>query len=63
MGNMISDPGISGDSPVPTGDVSSNLADYPSEWFTAVSFKGAFDPNGSNWAKGWTLLDAAGLLK
>lgn len=41
--------------PIPTGDVTSNLATYPSD-FDNVSYKGAFDPAGSNWAAGWTLL-------
>ncbi|MEA1877078.1 MAG: hypothetical protein U9N86_09435 [Bacteroidota bacterium] len=62
-GNQVSDPGISGDNPVPQNDVSSNMADYPADWFTQVNYKGAFDPNGTNWAKGWTLLDASGFLK
>ncbi len=41
--------------PIPTGNVSDNLASYPSG-FESVNYKGAFDPSGSNWAEGWTLL-------
>lgn len=48
---------------IPSGDVESNLADYPSEWFDAVTFKGAFDPNGSNWIMGWTLLSESGKIE
>jgi len=42
--------------PIPTGTVKGNLASYPSEFFQAVDYKGAFDPGASNWADGWTLL-------
>jgi hypothetical protein len=56
------DPGITyptsgnfGFNPIPTGNVSGNLASYPSD-FENVTYKGAFDPAGSNWADGWTLL-------
>jgi len=41
--------------PVPTGDVTTNLASYPTE-FESVNYKGAFNPNATNWAQGWTLL-------
>ncbi len=62
-GNEISDPGVSAENPVPTNNVGGNMAVYPGDWFMEVSYKGAFDPNGINWAKGWTLLDAAGYLQ
>ncbi len=52
----ISTPKISNWSPVPTADVTTNLAEYPSTFFKTVAYKGAFDPNAENWAKGWTLL-------
>ncbi len=42
--------------PIPTGNVTSNLAEYNDNFFTNVSYKGAFNPAGSNWANGWTLL-------
>jgi hypothetical protein len=42
--------------PVPTGAVSANLASYPTDFFTSVNYKGAFDPAAANWADGWTLL-------
>jgi len=44
--------------PVPTADVTKNLANYPTadNFFKAVNYKGAFDPSANNWAKGWTLL-------
>ncbi len=62
-GNTVSDPGVQSDNPVPTGTVTGNMHAYPGEWFEQVNYKGAFAPGSSNWAKGWTLLDNAGLLK
>lgn len=66
--NVVYNPGISfeinssgGLNPVPSNDVSDNLAVYPSD-FQNVDYKGAFNPNTDNWAKGWTLLDHAGFL-
>ena len=41
---------------IPTGDVTSNLAIYPSDFYSNVNYKGAFDPTQSNWAANWTLL-------
>ena len=41
---------------IPTGNVSYNLASYPTNFYSNVNFKGAFDPNESNWAADWTLL-------
>ena len=35
--------------------LTTDLAAYEDSWFDAVSFKGAFEPAGSNWAEGWTL--------
>ena len=48
---------------VPKGIVNTNLAEYPSSWFETVTFKGAFDPAGSNWLYGWTLLHESGRIK
>ncbi len=68
--NTQADPGIStsisqsgGLNPVPSnsGNVSNGIAPTGS-FYEAVTYKGAFDPSGSNWAKGWTQLDAAGYL-
>ena len=55
------DPGLSYPSSgtlkvIPTGNVSSNLAVYPTDFYTNVNYKGAFDPSASNWAADWTLL-------
>jgi len=55
------DPGISAPSnstwsPIPTGDVTTNVASYPSSFFTTATYKGAFEPGAENWAAGWTLL-------
>lgn len=62
-GNMVNNPGVQADSPVPTGNVTGSMHAYSDSWFKQVNYKGAFDPAGSNWAKGWTLIDNAGLLK
>lgn len=61
-GNTVDiDPGItpvgSGSlNPVPSNDVSTNMATYDDSFFTTVNYKGAFDPNSENWAKSWSLL-------
>lgn len=67
--NMVSDPGITttistsgGLDPIPTGSVSGGIAPSGS-FYDAVTYKGAFDPAGSNWMLGWTLLDDAGYLQ
>ncbi|MBI9052591.1 MAG: hypothetical protein JEY96_02155 [Bacteroidales bacterium] len=46
----------------PTGDVESNLALYPEEWFETVTYKGAVNPNGENWLFGWSLLSESGKI-
>ncbi len=48
---------------VPTGDITSNLAVYPNEWYDDVTYKGAFDPTGSNWLEGWSLLSESGKIR
>lgn len=50
-GNSVANPGITVSplNPVPTGSVSGAVASS-NTWFDAVSFKGAFDPSGTNWA-------------
>lgn len=48
---------------VPAGDVESNLASYPGEWFDTVSYKGAFDPSGENWLSEWSLLSKSGKIR
>lgn len=55
--NSVANPGItlSPLNPVPTGSVTGGVAPTDS-WFTNVTYQGAFDPSGSNWATGWTLL-------
>lgn len=55
--NSVANPGItlSPLNPVPTGTVTGGVAPTDS-WFTNVTYQGAFDPAGSNWATGWTLL-------
>lgn len=69
-GNTVADPGISNDfngkniAPVPTNSANvSGATPSGDSWFTAATYKGAFDPAGSNWAKGWTKIDGMGYLK
>jgi hypothetical protein len=48
---------------IPTGNVETNLAPYPNKWYDAVTYKGAFDPTGSNWLEGWSLLSESGKIR
>lgn len=59
--NTVANPGIDVNAgslnPVPTNTASVNNAATPTDsWFTTTTYQGAFDPSGSNWAQGWTLL-------
>ncbi len=51
-GNVVSDPGISADNPVPPTPVTGNMGEYSDTWFDVVNYKGAFESE--NWAAGWT---------
>ena len=52
VGNIVANPGISKDNPVPSNAQTDNLAPYDDSWFDAVNYKGAF--GSENWAAGWT---------
>ncbi len=53
--NIIVNPGISKDNPVPQFAQTEDMADYPDDdFFEIVAYKGAFGD--TNWAEGWTLL-------
>jgi len=57
--NAVADPGIvlSPLNPVPSNAGNVSGASTPTDsWFTTTTYQGAFDPAGSNWAAGWTLL-------
>jgi hypothetical protein len=57
------DPGISdldGYTLLPPTTEFDNMADFESDWFEKVSYKGAFGSN--NWIEGWTLLYESGLV-
>lgn len=57
--NTVANPGIelSPLNPVPAVSANVSGAATPTDsWFTTTSYQGAFDPAGSNWATGWTLL-------
>jgi PKD repeat protein len=70
-GVTYEDPGLSRDlsgsgyqtvGVIPQNDVSGGQS--PSgDFFEDVSYKGAFDPSGSNWAKGWTFSDEVGMFQ
>jgi len=47
----------------PKGNVTTNLAPYPNDWFERVSYKGAFAPRGDDWLSGWTLLSQSGKIR
>ena len=57
-----SDLGLSFTNPVPTGGDVSGATAASDSWFTTATYKGAFDPAGSNWLKGWSALDKKSLL-
>ena len=57
--NSVANPGIelSPLNPIPAVSANVNGAAAPTDaWFTTTTYQGAFDPAGSNWATGWTLL-------
>lgn len=69
--NQVADPGISYN--ISVGSPSGNLDPIPSNsgvvtgasspshsFFQSVTYRGAFDPSGANWAKDWTLLGQKG---
>jgi hypothetical protein len=60
--NVVSNPGVSAAQPIPANNVTGNMAaiegttaNFDAAFFDNVSYKGAFDPSGSNWAS-WTRL-------
>lgn len=46
--------GITAANPVPSTSLGTGTASADT-WYDNVTYKGAFDANGSNWAQGWTL--------
>ena len=69
-GNTVADPGIIHNlsagtiNPVPSNASNVSNAIAPSDgWYSNVTYKGAFAPGASNWAKGWTLIDKSGKLQ
>ncbi len=68
-GNAVSNPGLSY-AVITPGSFALNLVPSnpavggtPTDpWFTNVSYKGAFDPNGENWLNGWSLVSNYGFL-
>ncbi len=69
-GNTYEDPGLSRDlsgdfqtvGVIPGNDVSGGQAPDGS-FFEDVTYRGAFDPTGNNWAKGWTFSDEVGMFE
>lgn len=73
-GNTYEDPGLtrdlSGDLqvlglvPAAGSAAASGAATPPSDdFFDAAGYRGAFEPGGTNWAKGWTFSDEVGLFE
>ena len=63
--NAIADLGLDASTIVPASDavITDNLAAYPTDdFFTDVSYKGAFEPGSSDWLDGWSLLSRGGYL-
>jgi len=46
--------GITATNPVPTASLGTGIASGDA-WYDGVTYLGAFDVNGTNWAQGWTL--------
>ena len=69
-GNTYEDPGLSRDlsgdfqtvGVIPSNDVSGGQAPDGS-FFENVTYRGAFDPSGGNWATGWTFSDEVGMFQ
>jgi len=70
-GNTYEDPGLSRDlsgddfqtvGVIPSNDVSGGQTPDGS-FFENVTYRGAFDPSGSNWATGWTFSDEVGMFQ
>jgi len=54
--NNLSSTGlVSAQNPIPSSGADAGVAPSDS-WFDNVTYQGAFEPNGSNWAQGWTRL-------
>jgi hypothetical protein len=71
-GNTVANPGITYDFsaknivlvPTNTSNVTGTVSTPVSgAGLDNVNYKGAFDPNGSNWLKGWTYLDKLGYIQ
>lgn len=63
--NAIADLGLEAANVVPAADavITENLAAYPAnDFFTDVSYKGAFEPGNDSWLDGWSLLSRGGYL-
>ncbi|MGM0551660.1 MAG: carboxypeptidase-like regulatory domain-containing protein [Bacteroidota bacterium] len=54
--NVISELSIAADNLIPAAGEAGNGVAPADGWFDAVSYQGAFEPGGSNWAEGWTLM-------
>ena len=54
-GNSAATGVVTATNPVPATGANNGVAPTDS-WFTNVTYQGAFEPGGTNWATGWTLL-------
>jgi hypothetical protein len=70
-GNSVADPGVSttistsgGLDLIPTNTAAvSNATPATDSWFDQVTYKGAFDPAGSDWLMGWTNISGLGYIQ
>jgi len=54
--NAISELAINADNLIPAAGEAGNGVAATDSWFDAVTYQGAFEPAGTNWAEGWTLI-------
>lgn len=54
-GNTVEDLSLTSANPIPASVSATPDFSAFDSWFTTVSYVGAFEPGGTNWAQGWTL--------
>jgi hypothetical protein len=62
-GNSVIDPELVNLIPSGSGPASTAIGLDGDNHIIKVSYKGAFEPGQASWIKGWTMLDASGLIK
>lgn len=54
--NFEEDMGVDADNPVPAAASANPVMASPGGFYEAAAYHGAFEPGGTNWAAGWTLM-------